>query len=241
MLKNKKIAIGILIAALIISIFLIFFLKNNYKISEIGNTMSNKTIKEIEEYILGISSYEAKVSVTIESNKNKNEYVLLQKYVEPNISRQTVLEPSSLEGLETIYDGTNLTVKNTKLNLSKIYENYEYLANNFLCLETFISDYKENDGSQIYEQENQIILETNNEEDQYKQIKKLYLDKNTGKPTKLIIQDINEKTVVYILYNEVKINSLNKDEVLAFKEMETDATLCWAILNFELNLKYIKK
>ena len=159
MLKNKKIAIGILIAALIISIFLIFFLKNNYKISEIGNTMSNKTIKEIEEYILGISSYEAKVSVTIESNKNKNEYVLLQKYVEPNISRQTVLEPSSLEGLETIYDGTNLTVKNTKLNLSKIYENYEYLANNFLCLETFISDYKENDGSQIYEQENQIILE----------------------------------------------------------------------------------
>ena len=78
MLKNKKIVVCILIVVLLISIFLIFFLKNNYKISEIGNTMSNKTIKEIEEYILGISSYEAKVSVTIESNKNKNEYVFGQ-------------------------------------------------------------------------------------------------------------------------------------------------------------------
>ena len=226
MLKNKKIVVAIFIAVLLILIFFIFFSKNNYKISEIGNTMSNKTIKEIEEYILSISSYEAKISVTIESNKNKNEYVLLQKYVEPNISRQTVLEPSSLEGLETIYDSTNLTVKNTKLNLSKIYENYEYLANNFLCLETFITDYKENDDSKIYEQENQVILETKNEKNQYKQIKKLYLDKNTAKPTKLIIQDINEKTVVYILYNEVKINSLNQDEVLAFKSIEADTTLC---------------
>ena len=226
MLKNKKIVVAIFIAVLLILIFFIFFSKNNYKISEIGNTMSNKTIKEIEEYILSISSYEAKISVTIESNKNKNEYVLLQKYVEPNISRQTVLDPSNLEGLETTYDGTNLTLKNTKLNLSKIYENYEYLANNFLCLETFITDYKENDDSKIYEQENQVILETKNEKNQYKQIKKLYLDKNTAKPTKLIIQDINEKTVVYILYNEVKINSLNQDEVLAFKAIEADTTLC---------------
>ena len=74
---------------------------------------------------------------------------------------------------------------------------------------------------------NIIALELNEPQLRYYNvIKKLYLDKNTGKPTKLIIQDINEKTVVYILYNGVKINSSNKDEVLAFKEMETDATLC---------------
>ena len=162
LLKNKKtIAITLVIIFLIV-IFFVFFIKNNYKISEIGNTMSNKTIKEIEEYILSISSYEAKISVTIESNKNKNEYVLLQKYIKPNISHQTVLEPSNLEGVEMIYDGTNLTVKNTKLNLSKIYENYKYLSNSFLCLESFILDYKENSDSKIYKDEEQIILETKN-------------------------------------------------------------------------------
>ncbi len=225
LLKNKKtIAITLVIIFLIV-IFFVFFIKNNYKISEIGNTMSNKTIKEIEEYILSISSYEAKISVTIESNKNKNEYVLLQKYIKPNISHQTVLEPSNLEGVEMIYDGTNLTVKNTKLNLSKIYENYKYLSNSFLCLESFILDYKENSDSKIYKDEEQIILETKNN-NKYKQLKKLYLDKNTGKPTKMTIQDINEKSVVYILYNEVKINSLSKDEIVACKKIETDAILC---------------
>lgn len=225
-IKNKKRIIIIFFIIILFIIFLIFFIKNNYKISENGNNMSNKTIKEIEEYVLNISSYEAKISVTIESNKNKNEYVLLQKYFKPNITHQIILEPSNLEGMETIYDGTNLTVKNTRLNLSKIYENYEYISNDCLSLESFILDYQENSNSKIYEKENQIILETNNENNKYKQIKKLYFDKNTAKPTKLIIQDVNEKTVVYILYNEVKINNLNRDDVLAFKEIETAETLC---------------
>lgn len=213
-IKSKKIIIVISIIILFI-IFLIFLIKNNYKISETGNNMSNKTIKEIEEYVLNISSYKAKISVTIESNKNKNEYVLLQEYVQPNIINQTVLEPNNLKGMEISYDGINLTVKNTRLNLSKIYENYEYISNDFLSLEAFISEYKENINSRIYEQENQIIFETNNEKNKYKQIKKLYLDKNTAKPTKLTIQDVNENTVVYILYNEVEINNLNKNDVLA--------------------------
>ena len=31
------------------------------------------------------------------------------------------------------------------------------------------------------------------------------------------IEEINKKMLVYILYNEIKINSINKEEVLAFK------------------------
>ncbi len=47
--------------------------------------------------------------------------------------------------------------------------------------------------------------------------KKLYVDKKTAKPIKMEIEDINKKMLVYILYNEIKINSINKEEVLAFK------------------------
>ena len=47
--------------------------------------------------------------------------------------------------------------------------------------------------------------------------KKLYIDKNTAKPIKMEIEDINQKVLVYILYNEIKINSINKGEILALK------------------------
>ena len=140
--KNKRIIFLILIIILILMFFLINILKNNYKNLKTGNNITNKSKEEIEQYILNISSYEAKVSVTIESNKNTNSYVLIQRYVAPNKSSQTVLEPANIEGMQLYYDGNNLTITNTRLNLSKVYENYNYLSNNYLCLETFVNEYK---------------------------------------------------------------------------------------------------
>lgn len=70
----------------------------------------------------------------------------------------------------------------------------------------FIKTYKEDENSKIKEQENEVIMETH--QDKQKQIKKvLYIDKKTAKPTKLEVIDKNQKTLVYILYKEIKINS----------------------------------
>ena len=218
---NKKNLIILLIGSLII--FLIFLLKNNYKNLEVGNNMSNKSIEEIEEYVLNISSYQAKISVTVNSNKNTNKYIISQKYISPNKSKQTILEPSNVGGIEIINDGTKLIVNNSKLNLNKIYENYEYVVNNCICLESFIADYKENNGN-IYEKEGKIILETNTRnQNNYTFSKKLYIDKNTGNIEKLLVEDINEKNLVYILYNEIRINELKENDVLAFRITEKNA------------------
>ena len=173
--------------------------------------MSNKSIEEIEEYILNISSYEATVQVTIESNKNTNKYVLSQQYISPNKSKQIVLEPSNIEGLEIEYDGQKLSINNTRFNLSKIYDNYKYVVENFLNLESFIEDYKsckEQGKTKLYEEDDEFVLEVEQNSNKYVFNKKLYISKATGKPTKLLINDINEKTVVYILYNEISINDL---------------------------------
>ena len=208
---KRKINIGIVILGLLLLIFIIFLLNNNYKILKTGNNMSNKSIEEIEKYILNIGSYEATIQVTIESNKNTNRYVLNQKYVSPNQSKQIVLEPANIEGLEIVYDGQNLHVNNTKLNLSKIYENYEYIADNFLTLESFIEDYnhcKKEGKNRLSEDEKEYILEAELNRSKYVYIKKLYISKETGKPTQMLIEDINEKTIVYILYNEININDL---------------------------------
>ena len=47
--------------------------------------------------------------------------------------------------------------------------------------------------------------------------KKLYIDRKTGKPIKMQIKNVSKNTTVYILYNEIEINSLKRDDVLAFR------------------------
>lgn len=215
--KKKLIIILGILAVLVTSVIIYFFIKNNYKNLKSGNNMSNKNLKEIEEDILSIRSYNAKIEVEIQSNKNKNKYVLEQKYAEPNVQKQIVLEPSNIEGLETIFDGNNLKINNTKLNLSTIYENYSDVTSNFLWLNTFTEEYKkmiETGKQNIIEQNGIIIMEIKDADELNK---KLYIDRKTGKPIKMQIKNVSKNTTVYILYNEIEINSLKRDDVLAFR------------------------
>lgn len=221
-MEKKKIIIIvsiILIAIIAINIFC-FFYKNNYKTVEFGNN-SIKSAENIKEYILNISSYEATISLEIVSNKNSNKYKIKQSYVSPNIFKQEIVEPSSIQGLTTIYDGNKLTINNTKHALSKIYENYQYISNNSLCLSDFIEKYKSSSNKTCEENEDCIIMKLKIEEaNKYTAYEKLYISKKTLKPIKMEIEDINKKMLVYILYDEIKINSVNKEEVLAFKLKE---------------------
>lgn len=210
--KKKIIFIGILILV-IASVSTYFFIKNNYKNQNVGNNMSNKNLEEIEKYILDISSYQAKMEITIESNKNTNKYLLEQTYQKDKISKQTILEPSNIEGLEIIYEEGKLTINNSKLNLSTVYENYTNLVENCLWLDSFIEDYrqgKNNNQSNISEENEIITMETKtrNENNRYIYYKQLFIDKKTGNPTKLLVQDINKKNLIYILYNEITVNGI---------------------------------
>ncbi len=87
-----------------------------------------------------------------------------------------------------------------------------------MCLYNFIEDYKKDQDAKCIEEGEQLILETKTQDNnKYNVYKKLYIDAKTGKPTKMEIEEMNKKMLVYILYNEIKINSINKEEVLAFK------------------------
>ena len=216
-MKNRK-WIFIVVIALIVIALLIFsiFKIMNYKNVKTGNNITDKTLKEIEDYILNISSYEAEIEVKVESNKNTNKYILKQKFASPNIASQEVIEPKNIEGLTVKYDGTNLEITNSKLNLNTIYENYTYIADNVLWLSDFIENYRKNGGS-INEENGVIIMETKRDKNKYSAVEKLYINRNASKITKLIIEDENKKNRIYITYNKIEIGSLSKDEVLAFK------------------------
>lgn len=210
----KKPIIIVLILFLIVLMIYFFINKNNKLFNKnfnIGNNITNKSIQEIEEYILNISSYEAKLEVTVQSNKNTNKYILKQKYINSKLEEQVVVEPSNIEGLTILYENGKLTVNNTKLNLQTVYDNYEEITKNNLWLNSFIEEYKNNNNRSISEDSNYVIM-TVNTTNNYEKVETLYIDKNTGNPEKMIIQDKNQKNMVYILYNEIRINNLSKED-----------------------------
>ena len=215
-MKNKKILIIVVILTIILILSFTIFKIINYKKIQTGNNISDKTLTQVEDYILNISSYDAEIEVEIQSNKNKNKYIINQKFCSPNIASQQVIEPKNIEGLTVKYNGSNLEISNTKLDLSTIYENYEYLADNVLWLSDFAQNYRNNGGT-INEENGIIIMETKKDNSKYSAKEKLYIDRNANKVTKLVIEDENNKSRIYITYNKIEIGSLNRENVLAFK------------------------
>lgn len=175
------------------------------KKNKIGNNSSNQ---EIIDYILNISSYEAIIDVEVNSNKSINKYKIKQKYIEPDKIEQEILEPKNIEGIKIIKKGNELKLENSKLNLSKIYNNYDCMTDNCLDLNTFIEEYKFDEKSLYEEKDGQIVMEArSNKNNNHIQYKNLYIDKETAKPIKMEVKDTSKKTTVYILYNEVKLNN----------------------------------
>lgn len=219
-MKNKKLILICIIAVIIIILFFIFFRILYYKNTKTGNTIIDKTLQEVEAYILNISSYEAEAEITVETNKNTNKYVVEQKYSKPNIASQKVIEPKNIEGLTIKYDGENLEISNSNLDLKTIYEDYTYVSDNILWLSDFIENYKNSNGT-IIEENGIIIMEVKCDKNKYNTYEKLYIDRNANKITKLVIEDENKKGKIYITYNKIEIGSLNKENVLAFKRNYT--------------------
>ena len=192
----------IIVIIIIIICICIFFYINKSKKLKIGN---NSTSQEIIDNILNISSYETVIEVEVKSNKNTNRYTIKQKYIFPDISEQEIIEPENIQGIKITKKDNELKVENSKINMSKIYNDYEYMTDNCLDLNTFIENYKLNK-KQIYEEDDdEIILNIENENNKYTRYQTLYIDKKTGKPTKMEIKDNSKNTSVYILYREVKL------------------------------------
>ena len=201
---KKKYWLILLVIVLILIIFFVFY-KNKVKDLKIGN---NKTSQEIVDYILNINSYEVQVTVNVTSNKNNNKYILKQTYQSPSTSTQEVIEPSNIAGVKIENDGTNLKIENSNLNLSTILENYNYLGDNCLDLYTFLEDYKKDSSAKFEENDTEIVMKANSRnENIYTQTKTLHIDKKTCNPTQMEIKDNKQKMTIYILYNEVKVNS----------------------------------
>ena len=205
LIKNSKklyILISILILTIILFIiFFAFFMDKNLK------TGNNKSSQDMVNDILNIKSYNTTIEVEVKSNKNQNKYIIEQSYKSENENSQEVIEPSNISGVKIVKENGVLKLENSKLNLISVFENYSYLSENDLDLSSFINDYKSNKNSNYTENDDKIIMKTENINSNNKTIKKLYINKKNGKIEKMEIEDTNKKIAVYILYREVNVNS----------------------------------
>ena len=203
--KEKCIFCGLVVGFIF---FIVFFLILNNKKIKFGNNESNKSVEQVKQYIFIFNSYTAEMEVTVNSNKNVNKYMLKQCYNINNISEQTVVKPENIEGVTISYKDGNLEIENSNLNLSKIYNNYPYLSDNLLWLSSFCECCKkDSEHLEIYEENDDIVMELKLSNNKYFNCRKLYLEKGTGKPRKMVVQDNNKKDAIYILYKEIKINN----------------------------------
>ena len=203
-IKSKKFLIIVVGIAILLVIISIIFSKKSYETINIGNNNLNKTLEEVEDYILNIKEYTATIEVTVNSNKNSNKYLIKQNHKEKN-DEQEVLEPDTIKGVKLIYKDSSLIVENSNLNLEKIYNNYPYIESNILWLNSFIEEYRNSEQRNITEKNEEVVMQIKRKNDKKIATEELILDKKTLKPTKLSIMDNSKNVIVYILYNEIEI------------------------------------
>ena len=214
--KRKVIISAVVIALLVVG--LIIFIKFNNNMAKNSKIGKNSSSQEIVDYILNINYYKTEVEVEVKSNKNSNRYKIKQEYISSEKSIQEVIEPSNISGIKIIKEGNNLKIENTKLSITKVIEDYKDITQNNLDLINFIENYKKNPNSKWKEENNQIVMETTVEtSNNYQKYETLYISKEKAEPTKMEIKDTNQNTIIYIIYNEIKINKTANEKEFAFK------------------------
>ncbi len=184
-----------------ISIFLIIY----YIFSSFGNNKFRNQNEIVDNILNKFNNYEANILVTITTNKNENNYEMFQEVSEKN-SKTIINSPENIKDMIIEINDNTLKITNTKINMEKIYEEYDGILNNDLFLNKFTKDC-ENNNFKFYEKNEKIILETilNNNSSTYIKYKELYLDKKTNLPTELIMKDNTKKACIRIIYNDIKI------------------------------------
>ena len=205
--KNKyyKYIIGIIIIIIIIVLILITVIYLNKNMIIFNKNGNNKNSQEIINNILNIRSYKIMSDVEIVGNKIINKYIIKNEYYRPNKTIKEVLEPRNISGVRIVRKGDIVTIEKTKMDLIKIYENYEYLSDKILDLSYFIEEYKVNVKKHI-ESNSEIILENRINENGYKKFLKLYINKQSGLPQKMTINDTSKNQTINILYREVELS-----------------------------------
>ena len=135
---KKKIFITCMI---FLFIFLCIF---GYKFFIAGNNKNIERVEDIEGWLENIRNYDIEANVIIYSNKNSNTYNLKQ-HKKDNYQRQEIFSNDEGNGMIIENEGNRVIIKNTKLELETVFDNYDEVAKNSVGFDSFIEDYENSD------------------------------------------------------------------------------------------------
>lgn len=192
-----------IICMIFLCLFLCFL---GYKFIITGNNKNIENVSQVSDYILNIKNYNIEANVTVYSNKNSNTYNLNQ-YKMNDYQRQEIINNDENYGLIIESENGKITIKNTALELASVFENYNELTSNAICLNSFIEDYKIADETNITEDEEYYILfvKAKNSHNKYVENKTLYVSKKSNKIEKIEVKDVNNNRTVLIEYTRFEI------------------------------------
>lgn len=184
----------------------VFLLILGYKFFATGNNKTIESEEQLCDYILNINDYSIEAKVTIYSNKNINTYSLKQfKKGERQI--QEIINTDENYGVIIENEGEKVTIKNTKLDLISVFENYKEVTSNSIGLDSFIEDYQQDKSPQITEDEESYIIKVKrkNNRNIYLAEKTLYVNKKNRKISKIEVTDVNKDKTILIEYTKFEI------------------------------------
>lgn len=197
---KKKIFI---ICMIFLCLFLCIF---GYKFFIAGNNKNIENVGQVSDYILNIKNYDAEANVTVYSNKNSNTYSLKQ-YKKDNYQKQEIINNDENYGLIIENEGEKITIKNTTLDLTSVFENYRDVVNNSTGLDSFIQDYENSNETEVTEDEQYYMLFVKIKDSQnvYMENKTLYINKKNKQVDKIEVRDINNNRTIFIEYTRFEI------------------------------------
>lgn len=222
MIKILKISFKLIKVFSIIILFLLViigFAKYTIKCLDLGN--SNKALSLVNNSYnksLLMEEYETNMKITYISNGLKTEYEMKYEYFNDEhgekIEILTYTKPEKFRGMQIICSSEEIKHLNPYITKNLTY----YIENDRNYNEILFSSFKRNyfmsNKSRMQENTNEIILETDIPSDNfYFKYEKMYIDKETLMPTKMIIENENNEAICIIDYNNFK--EYNKQEKYA--------------------------
>ncbi len=182
-------------------------------------------MERIQKQLLTMENYACISTVEHISDNNTKTYEMKQYYKKTGEYRLEMIEPESVKGIITVYDGKTISQYNPRIKgeIKKDIEPSIYVDEMFLG--AFVKNYFKSEDTVVttskFDASKCTILETTIPgEHKYLSTEKLWVDNETLIPKQLIIYDVDGKERVKVTYGEFKYNVKFTDNIFNISKEE---------------------
>ncbi len=196
----------------------IVFLVISIGLAGCSATKHKSTMEQIQAQLNKIENYRCMASVIFISNKGRNEYLTKQYYKKTGEYRLEMLEPDTIKGIVTIFDGKTVMQMNPRVEGKMIYPVEGSKDRDEIFLGAFLKNYMQSEEVSIAvvhtdEGKSTVLEAVIPGNHPYLSTEKLWLDNKTLKPTQLVIYDSQGNERMIVKYKEFEYNIALDDAV----------------------------